>query len=106
MQNELETYLAHIRNNYVEWMGEKVNEPHVQKMITEFNDTLRIQNGNKFIKVVRGGSVHSFIVKEDDNKFKKGDILMAASWKAPAKNFARGNIIEGNLSRIQWTGAL
>jgi hypothetical protein len=45
-------------------------------------------------------------VKEDDNKFKKGDILMAASWKAPAKNFARGNIIEGNMSRIQWTGAL
>ena len=37
--------------------------------------------------------------------FKKGDILKAASWSAPAKNRARGNILEGNYP-IQWTGPL
>ena len=52
-----------------------------------------------------------FIVKEDtftpggQLQFKKGDILKAASWKAPAKNRARGNVLVGNYP-IQWTGPL
>jgi hypothetical protein len=43
---------------------------------------------------------------DDDGKFKRGDILKAASWKAPAKNFSRGNVLTGTLNRITWTGAL
>ena len=44
-------------------------------------------------------------VKEDSGKFKKGDILKAAGYRAPARNSARGNVLEGNYA-IQWTGPL
>lgn len=35
-----------------------------------------------------------------------GDLLKANSWKAPAKNFARGNIFDGDrgLNCQSWTG--
>ena len=70
-------------------------------------------SGKKYIKVGqisnydanRMGSVWAFIVKEDDGKFKKGDILKAAGWNAPAKNSPRGNVLDGGFN-INWTGAL
>lgn len=68
--------------------------------------------GRKYVKVFTKNThssqktVHSFIVIKDTNKFKAGDILMAASWSAPATNFARGNIVDENLSRVRWTGVI
>jgi hypothetical protein len=38
-------------------------------------------------------------------RFKKGDVLKAASWAAPALNQPRGNVLEGNYP-MQWTGPL
>ena len=61
--------------------------------------------GKKFIKVVQERSVFAFIVKEDTDKFKKGDILKAAGYNAPAQNAARGNVLTGNYY-INWTGPL
>jgi hypothetical protein len=53
-----------------------------------------------------GGSAWGFIVKTDtDKKFKKGDILKCAGWSAPARNKARGNVLDGNYP-INWTGPL
>jgi len=77
-----------------------------QQMIDEFNESLTYEVRQKFIKVITGPqkSVHSFIVLADDDKFKRGDILKAASWKAPAKNFARGNVLTGQY-QTKWTGA-
>lgn len=74
-----------------------------KKMIEEFNKKVHTIEGKKYIKVVAGSSVWGFIVKEDEGKFRKGDILKAASWAAPAKNAARGNIIDGGY-QIHWTG--
>ena len=61
--------------------------------------------GNKYVKVITvsaGGSrsVHSFV----DSK--TGDIWKAASWKAPAKNFARGNVFNQStyIKNTRWTG--
>jgi hypothetical protein len=72
-------------------------------MFEDYKNKLEFDIGKKYIKVISGRSAHSFIVLEDDGKFKKGDILKTASWNAPAKNFARGNIF-GEYS-IRWTGA-
>ena len=72
----------------------------------KFADKIRTTEGKKYIKIVCNNSVAAFVVGVDnDKKFKKGDILMSASWNAPARNSARGNVLEGNYP-INWTGPL
>ena len=73
--------------------------------LKEYDSKTRVDIGKKFIKVVQGNGVFAFIVKEDNDKFKKGDILKPAGFNAPAKNSARGNVLSGNYY-IQWTGPL
>ena len=87
--------------DYTAWNGGKS-----QWQIDEYNENIRYEEGSKYIKVITRNSVHSFIVKQDGGKFRRGDILKAASWKAPAMNFARGNVLDGTFDRIRWTGAL
>ena len=98
-------YLDAIVADYVAWYDNTGTDPeYVAKVVEEFKNDLGFTEGNKYIKVVKKGSVHSFIVNtDDDKKFKRGDILMAASWAAPARNFARGNIFGKYATR--WTGA-
>ena len=74
-------------------------------MFNEYKDGFKQIVGQKFIKITNGNGVKAFIVREDNGKFKKGDILKPASWRAPAKNSARGNVLEGGYA-IQWTGPL
>jgi len=74
------------------------------RMIKEFAESLRVEEGRKYIKVIKDNSVWGFIVKKDDDKFKAGDILKAAGWRTPARNRARGNVIEADFSWVRWTG--
>ena len=75
------------------------------KMNADYADNFDIRYGKKYIKIVCNNSVAAFVVGVDnDKKFKKGDILMAAGWNAPARNAARGNILRGGYP-INWTGA-
>jgi hypothetical protein len=100
-------YLEYIRNDYRNWNKPRGGDNTVRnEMVAEFEAGVRYEIGKKYIKVITGGSVHSFIVFRDDGKFKKGDILKAASWAAPAKNFARGNLFEGTFDRVRWTGVI
>ena len=71
----------------------------------KWDSNTRIFNGKKYIKVVQENGVFCFIAKEDFKHFKKGDILKAAGYNAPALNSARGNVLTGNYA-IQWTGPL
>lgn len=99
----LQAYAAHIKSDYVRWWGEKAGEDSVKRMIAEFKITFK--TGKSYIKVMKEGSVHSFIVNTKDNKFPFGTILKAASWKAPAMNFARGDITDTKTwNAIRWTG--
>ena len=77
-----------------------------KKMNANFIDTFDIRYGKKYIKIVCDNSVAAFVVGVDNDKvFKKGDILKPAGWAAPARNAARGNILDCNYP-INWTGPL
>ena len=83
-----------------------MNFPVSDDMKAEFVDEWVIRPGTKYIKILsnNGGSAWGFVVNTDtDKKFKKGDILKCAGYKAPARNAARGNVLEGNYP-INWTG--
>ena len=71
----------------------------------KWDSNTRIMPGKKYIKVVQETGVFCFIVKDDFKHFKKGDILKAAGYNAPALNSPRGNVLTGNYP-IQWTGPL
>ena len=103
---KLNLYLEAIRADYAafKFRGEHANSPWTAEMVEEFNRTLTYEIGSRYVKVVTGTSVHSFICINDMGKFCKGDILKAASFKAPAKNFARGNVVLGQYPNVQWTG--
>jgi len=76
------------------------------KMNEEYVNSFEVKCGSKYIKILSGSSVTAFIVGTDkDKKFKLGDILKPAGWAAPARNKARGNILDGGYS-INWTGPL
>lgn len=82
------------------------NDETKAERVAEFAEGITFEEGRKYIKVVKKlGMQHcvwGFIVKEDDKKFMKGDILKAAGWNAPARNAARGNVF--GEYKVQWTG--
>ena len=82
-----------------------------EQMNEEFANSFMIKQGQKYIKIGKKsscsskmGSVWGFVVNTDDDvRFKKGDVLKPAGFNAPARNAARGNVLEGGFS-ISWTG--
>ena len=60
---------------------------------------LSYTEGRKYCRIILDRSVFGFINKET------GDVLKAASWKAPAKT-ARGNLFDDNngTGRVSFTG--
>jgi hypothetical protein len=104
----LDDYLDHVKTDYIMWFGDRVKLDTVRDMIDRFRATVGYEVGPKYIKVITGGSVHSFIVNKAGGKFPLGAVLKAASWKAPATNFARANLLDRNTwnGPVRWTGAL
>ena len=75
-------------------------------MISEYNREISYSAGSKYVKIDTGNSVWGFVVRvHNDKKFRFGDILKPAGWKTPARNFARGNVVDGNFGGVSWTGA-
>ena len=79
---------------------------HPDFRVVEFAEGIEFEEGRKYVKVTKKlgeqTMVWGFIMKDDDKKFKRGDILKAASWAAPARNKPRGNIFEEYA--VRWTG--
>jgi len=118
MRNEIEKVLEAMREDYKRWSGKLVEtatyataDKIQNEIIENYCTGLEVSEGSRYWKIVgsNGGgsqrSVKGFIVKAGDKKFREGDMLKAAGWAAPARNFARGNVIDGSgVANVRWTG--
>ena len=96
------------KENYDFWTAPRDGQPkssYCLEQLADWDSKTKIKRGRKYIKVIQDHSAFAFIMVADDGKFKKGDILKAAGYNAPALNSARGNVLTGNYM-IQWTGPL
>ena len=122
MRNEIEKVLEAMKEDYKRWnMMSRTVHQNVEEfnramtirndMIDNYNAGLEVKENSRYWKITatNGGgtsrSVSGFIVKAGDKKFREGDILKAAGWNAPARNFARGNVLDGRgVNEVRWTG--
>lgn len=106
MQTQIETLKGKIKADYINWTtagGTKELSGYFKETVDNFDDSITVKTGKKYIKIIRDNGVWGFIVNTDDDKlFKKGDILKAAGYNAPARNAARGNVFEEY--SVAWTG--
>ena len=120
MRNEIEKVLEAMREDYKRWnMMTRTVHQNVEEfnraidireeMIKDYCDGLEVTEGSRYFKIIsdkRGSrSVCGFVTKAGDKKFREGDMLKAAGWNAPARNFARGNVLDGQgVNEVRWTG--
>jgi hypothetical protein len=111
MDKAIDTLIEKIKDDYRGWGKPVAENDEIAKkvrreMIENFNQSIRYDVGNKYIKIIQDHSVWGFVVNtEKDKSFNYGDILKAASWKTPARNFARGNVFDIDNFNACWTGA-
>lgn len=105
MQKELEMLKEKIVQDYANWNARTPygDEDTKAERVAEFAEKIRIEEGRKYMKVITGGSVWGFVMKEADKMFQQGDILKAAGWAAPARNKPRGNVYT-DFTWVRWTG--
>ena len=109
MKEGMEMMLEHMRADYCGWSrsgSRDISEEILSDSEKRYCNGLYYTVGSKYIKVIaESGAVEGFIVNtESDKKFRLGDILKPAGWRGPARNFARGNILDRNFDRLRWTG--
>jgi len=110
MKNELNKLVDAIANDFDRWTMRcrerdqyDLDDNYYDQRSKQFRESIRVTEGRKYIKIMKERSVWGFVVNtDDDKKFKRGDILMAAGLNAPTRNAARGNIFEEY--SINWTG--
>ena len=110
MDNAVHNYMGHIKDSYADWNMNHCSDDAKafrKEMIAEWSKGVKFTVGNKYIGVWTGNSIHSFVVNvTNDKKFAYGDVLKPATWKAPTRNFSRGNIFEnGSWAGIAWFAA-
>lgn len=95
--------LEYLKNNpvvaaFIDDVNTNITAYYKQTLSNLEPELLRVDVGNKYIRLWKGTSCWGFISRVDgDHKgapIKKGDLLKPATWKAPAKH-ARGNIVDG-----------
>jgi len=108
LQEGVKNMMSGAKEDYIRWStnnGKKELSGYSKEQVEKWDDKTKITEGKKYIKIVQDTGVFAFVVKEDFKQFKKGDVLKAAGYNAPALNSPRGNVLTGNYP-IQWTGPL
>ena len=107
LEDGIKNMMSGAKDDYVRMStsGGRELTGYSKEQVDNWDSKTKVSQGKKYIKVVQENGVFAFIVKEDFKHFKKGDILKAAGYNAPALNSARGNVLTGNYA-IQWTGPL
>ena len=117
MRNEIEKVLEAMREDYRRWSGrcashdESAHSRIRDEMEENYCNGLEVEENRRYWKITGTNgsgsqvSVKGFIVKAGDKKFREGDMLKPAGWAAPARNFARGNVLDGTgVYNVRWTG--
>jgi len=122
MRNEIEKVLETMREDYKRWsmQGRTVHqntddfcrEMDIREEMSEnYCNGLEVEENRRYWKITSTNgsgsqrSVAGFIAKAGDKKFREGDMLKAAGWASPARNFARGNVLDGTgFENARWTG--
>lgn len=109
MNEAIQNLVNRIIEDYNNWTNNcakgELTETNL-RMMKEFEEKVTYKEGRKYIRIFQNNAVWGFIVAtEEDAKFNKGDILMAAGYNNPARNKARGNVFDLENLRVRWTGA-
>ena len=116
MREAIEKVLEAMRKDYIRWsdsskLFNRERSRFNDEMIENYCNGLRVEENRRYWKITSTNgsgtqrSVSGFIVKAGDKKFLEGDMLKAAGWVAPARNFARGNVLDGyKVDEVRWTG--
>ena len=108
LEQGINNMMAGAKDDYVKMStsnGKKELVGYSKEQVDNWDSKTKVSFGKKYIKIVQENGVFCFIVKEDFKQFKKGDILKAAGYNAPALNSARGNVLSGDYY-VKWTGPL
>ena len=114
MSASVEFLICDIIDNYYRWSDSIKDRngndsKYRDEQAKDFKDSITYEVGNKLIKILSKdrknsqSTVWGFIVKENNTVkcktsecyFQKGDLLKAATFKQAARNFSRGNILNG-----------
>ena len=73
------------KNDYIRMStsGGKELTGYSKEQVDNWDNKTRVSEGKKYIKIVQDTGVFIFVMKEDSNRFKKGDILKAAGYNKP-----------------------
>ena len=118
MREAIEKVLETMREDYKRWSNACASHPTdtshdkiKDEMEENYCNGLRVEENRRYWKITGTNgsgtqrSVRGFIVKAGDKKFLEGDMLKPAGWAAPARNFARGNVLDGyKVEEVRWTG--
>ena len=117
MREAIENVLEAMREDYKRWSSACASHDSAahSRIKTEMEENycngLRVEENRRYWKIIgsNGGgsstSVKGFIVKAGDKTFREADMLKPAGWAAPARNFARGNVLDGTgVYNVRWTG--
>lgn len=81
-------------------------EANVARMVEGYK--IDFIDRGKYIAVIRNEGhtkgILEFIVKEDGDKFRRGDILKPKTFTVPVTNYARGNVFDIDPLEVAWTG--